>query len=245
MEGIEQSQKLLQTFFLREASRQLSRITEMATQQNWSYEKYLEILLEEEWNKRQDNKKARHLKQSGLPEGKTLAALDPKELSIALNRNLNQLLEGTFVDERQNILAFGLPGRGKTHYLCAIAREMIIRYGYRVRFIRVYKLVQELLDAKKNVELPSYLKKQSKYDLIVLDDIGYVKQSREEMEVFFTFLADCYEERSLLISSNQNFSQWGDIFQDKMITMAAIDRLVHHCIILEFDGESQRLKKKK
>lgn len=242
MSNRERVQTLLKSFFLREMARRFEDLSEQAITQNWDYIQYLEVLLEEEWEKRQENKKSRLLKQSGLPEGKTLSGLEKDRWSAKINKQLNTLLEGRLVKNNENLLAFGLPGRGKTHFLCALGYEMIVRHGYAVRFVPVYRLVQELLEAKQRLELAKYLKKQSRYDVIILDDIGYVQQSREEMEVFFTFLAESYEERSLWISSNHNFSKWEEIFQDKMLAMAAIDRLVHHCIIIEFDGKSQRLK---
>jgi DNA replication protein DnaC len=143
------------------------------------------------------------------------------------------------------VLAFGLPGRGKTHFLAAVGHELILRHQKRILFVPTFKLVQRLLEAKKRFELETLLKKLDGFEAIILDDLGYVQQSREEMEVLFTFFAERYERRSVLISSNLVFSQWDKIFQDPMTTMAAIDRLIHHSIILEFDGESHRAKSHK
>ena len=113
----------------------------------------------------------------------------------------------------------------------------------RVLFRSTFKLVGQLLAAKRDLRLEAELKKLDRYQVVILDDIGYVQQSREEMEVLFTFLAERYERRCVMISSNLVFSQWDQIFKDKMTTLAAIDRLVHHAIILEFEGESFRMKK--
>ncbi|MBV5276768.1 ATP-binding protein [bacterium] len=118
----------------------------------------------------------------------------------------------------------------------ALGRELILRHSKRVLFRPAFKLVGQLLAAKRDLRLEQELKKLDRFDVLILDDIGYVQQSREEMEVLFTLLAERYERRSLLISSNLVFSQWDQIFKDPMTTMAAIDRLVHHAIILEFDG---------
>jgi len=156
---------------------------------------------------------------------------------------LPALIEGGFVDRSVNVLAFGLPGRGKTHFLAALGRELILRHSRRVLFRPAFKLVGQLLAARRDLRLEAELKKLDRYDVLILDDIGYVQQSREEMEVLFTLLAERYERRSLLISSNLVFSQWDQIFKDPLTTMAAVDRLVHHSIILEFDGASQRAKK--
>jgi hypothetical protein len=147
------------------------------------------------------------------------------------------------VDRAVNVLAFGLPGRGKTHFLAALGRELILRHSKRVLFRPAFKLVGQLLAAKRDLRLESELKKLDRYDVLILDDIGYVQQSREEMDVLFTLLVERYERRSILIRSNLVFSQRDQIFKDPLTTMAAIDRLVHHAIILEFDGASQRVKK--
>src|ERR1700738_797021 len=131
---------------------------------------------------------------------------------------------------------------GKTHFLAAVGHELILRHQKRILFVPTFKLVQRLLQAKKSLALETALKKLDGFEAIILNDLGYVQQSREEMEVLFTFFAERYERRSVLISSNLVFSQWDKIFQDPMTTMAAIDRLIHHSIILEFDGESHRAK---
>jgi DNA replication protein DnaC len=186
---------------------------------------------------------ARLLAESGLPDGKTLSSLDEALLPLKVRRQLSALIEGGFVERSVNVLAFGLPGRGKTHFHAALGRELILLHSKRVLFRPAFKLVGQLLAAKRDLRLEQELKKLDRFDVLILDDIGYVQQSREEMEVFFTLLAERYERRSLLISSNLVFSQWDQIFKDPMTTMAAIDRLVHHSIILEFDGASQRVKK--
>ena len=166
-------------------------------------------------------------------------------LTNKVRRQLPTLLEGGFVERAENLLAFGLPGRGKTHFLCALGRELILRRGCTVYFTPTFKLVQQLLTAKKELRLDGLLKKLDRFEAIILDDLGYVQQSREEMEVLFTFLAERYERRSVLVSSNLVFSKWDQIFKDPMTTMAAVDRLVHHAIILEFNGESMRVAQEK
>ena len=152
---------------------------------------------------------------------------------------LPSLCEGHFLGRAENIVAFGLPGRGKTHLLCAIGHELV-RRGHPVLFIPAYRLVQKLLVAKRDLILEKELKKLDRFEAVILDDIGYVQQDREEMEVLFTFLAERYERGSVLISSNLVFSQWDKIFKDSMTTAAAIDRMVHHCVILELTGQSYR-----
>ena len=214
-----------------------------AETEGWSHRHVLEHLCQSEATDREQRRIGRLLAESGLPEGKTLGNLDEALLPAKIRRQLPALLEGGFVSRSTNILAFGLPGRGKTHFLAALGRELILRHSMRVLFRPTFKLVGQLLAAKRDLRLEAELKKLDRYQVVILDDIGYVQQNREEMEVLFTFLAERYERRPVMISSNLVFSQWDQIFKDKMTTLAAIDRLVHHAIILEFDGSSFRMKK--
>jgi DNA replication protein DnaC len=158
--------------------------------------------------------------------------------------HLNVLTDGSFLNRAENVLAFGNPGSGKTHLLCAIGHELI-QQDRRVLFISCAQLVQDLLIAKKELEMTKLLKKLSRYDAVIIDDIGYVQQSRQEMEVLFTFLADRYERGSLMITSNLPFSKWEQIFKDPMTTAAAIDRLVHHSVIVELNIDSYRMEQAK
>jgi DNA replication protein DnaC len=223
----------------------LEELTARARGESWDYPEYLRRLCEVEWEARHGRKLERLLKGARLPEGKTLATLDEEKLSVKLRRTLKQLLDGSFVERCENVVAFGLPGRGKTHYLSAVAYELVLRHQYRVYFTATFKLVQQLLEAKANLQLEAMLKKLDRFDVIILDDLGYVKQTREEMEVLFTFFAERYERKSVMISSNRVFSEWDQIFHDPMTAMAAVDRLVHHSVLLEFDGGSYRAGGKK
>ena len=193
---------------------------------------------------RQVNRVQRYLRDSQLPLEKTLDTLDLKRLPQKVVRQVRTLAEGLFLDRRENILTFGNPGSGKTHLLCAIGQELI-RAGRRVYFTPCSLLVQDLLRAKQDLKLARLIKQLRKYDAIILDDIGYVQHDRDEMEVLFTLLAERYERGSVMITSNLPFSQWERIFQDPMTTAAAIDRLVHHSIILELNISSYRVQEAK
>lgn len=234
---------LLRSFCLSTMAAQYEEVMERAEKEGWSPRRVLRHLCESESEERAQRRTARLLAESGLPETKTLGTLDEALLPRKVRQQMPMLIEGAFVERGDNVLAFGLPGRGKTHFLAALGRELILRHGKRVLFRPTFKLVGQLLAAKRDLRLPQELKKLDRFEVLILDDIGYVQQSREEMEVLFTLLAERYERRSLLISSNLVFSQWDKIFKDPMTTMAAIDRLVHHAIILEFDGESHRVRK--
>jgi DNA replication protein DnaC len=234
---------LLRSFSLPTMAAMWAESVARAERENWGYQRLLQHLCESAEQDRRERKMQRLLKASGLPDGKTLGNLDEKLLPTKIQRLLPTLLEGHFVERAENLLAFGLPGRGKTHFLAAVGRELILRHRYPVLFTPTFKLVQQLLVAKQALRLDSELKRLDRYPIIILDDLGYVQQDRQEMEVLFTFLAERYERRSVLISSNLVFSKWDQIFKDPMTTMAAIDRLVHHAMILEFNGESVRAQK--
>jgi len=216
-----------------------AEFAQKAISNEFSYEDYLYELAQRECQVRRDNKIARLVKSSKLPLEKTLQTFDLKRLPLKLRRQLDVLLDGTFVGRSENILAFGRPGSGKTHLLCAICHELA-RHGKRVCFVSCDLMVQELLRAKQELKLDKWLKKLSQYDALMIDDFGYVKQNREEMEVLFTLLAHRYERGSVLITSNLPFSKWEQIFKDPMTTAAAIDRLVHHSVILELNVPSYR-----
>jgi DNA replication protein DnaC len=215
-----------------------------AEAESLSYEKYLLELLEREVEVRRYNRINRFLSQSRLPLEKNIESFDLKRLPTKVGRKISHLLEGHFVKQKENILAFGNPGSGKSHLLCAVGQELI-RKGYKVLFYNCSLLVQELLKAKQELTLVKLLKKLSRYEVLIIDDIGYVQQNRDEMEVLFTLLAERYEKCSVMITSNLSFSQWDKIFKDPMTTAAAIDRLVHHSVILELNLPSYRMEKAK
>jgi len=216
----------------------------LAIQNNLSYEQYLLTLVEQELEERTQKRIHRLQRESRLPLEKTIAVFDRKRLPEKVNRLVSLLLQGDFTNRAENVLAFGNPGSGKTHLLCAIGHELIQK-GKRILFTPCSLLVQNLLITKRDLKLSQYLKKIGKYDAIIIDDIGYVQQSRDEMEVLFTLLADRYERSSVMLTSNLPFSQWEKIFKDPMTTAAAIDRLVHHSVILELNIDSYRLEKSK
>ena len=215
-----------------------------AMSEGLSYEQYLFELAQIECDVRRANKIIRLIKASKLPMEKTLENFDLKRLPLRIRQQVKILLEGSFVDRTENLLAFGNPGSGKTHLLCGLCHELA-RQGRRVYFSTCDSIVQQLLRAKRDLELDKLLKKLSKFDALMIDDFGYVKQDRDEMEVLFTLLAHRYERGSMLITSNLPFSKWEVIFKDPMTTAAAIDRLVHHSVVLELNVPSYRAEQAK
>ena len=216
-------------------------LAEKARQEDMSYEAYLLALCQDECDTRRQNRIERLLRASRIPREKTLEALDLKRFGRKVAMQVRSLLDGTFVDRCENILAFGNPGSGKTHLLCAIGQELI-QAGRRVYFAPCSLLVQQLLRAKQELKLDRFIKRLAKHDAIIIDDIGYVQHDREEMEALFTLLAERYERGSIMLTSNLPFSKWERIFKDPMTTAAAIDRLVHHSVILELNITRYRME---
>lgn len=212
----------------------------LASNEGASYEKYLLSLSELELAQRKDRKVRRLLHDSHLPPEKTFSSFDRTRLPLPVARRLEILLEEDFLANRENVLVFGNPGSGKTHLLCAVGHELVQK-GKAVLFSTCSLLIQRLLRAKAELRLERELKRLDKFDAVIIDDIGYLQHGQDEMEMLFTLLAHRYEHRSVMITSNLPFSKWERIFKDPMTTAAAIDRLVHHSVILELNLPSFRM----
>ena len=221
-----------------------AELADSARREELTHEAYLLEVMARECQRRRQSRVQRRLRESRLPVDKSLGAFDLKRLPPKVLAVVRTLLDGSFVDRKENVLAFGNPGSGKTHLLCGIGQELV-RTGRTVYFASTNLLVQDLLLAKRELKLPKAIQKLSRYQALILDDLGYVQQSREEMEVLFTLLAERYERGSVLITSNLPFSKWESIFKDAMTTAAAIDRLVHHSVILELNLPSYRVEQAK
>jgi len=241
--------KLLKTE-LKEALRQLhlpafatqhGAQSALAASESWSYDQYLLRLCELELGERQSRKRQKLLLASRLPREKTLENFERQRLKRNVERQYAALLDGEFLRRAENILVFGSPGGGKSHMLAALGHELV-QQGQSVYFTSCVLLVQRLLQAKQALLLEKELRRLDKYEALIIDDLGYVQQNREEMEVLFTLLAHRYESHSVLLTSNLVFSQWEQIFKDPMTTAAAIDRLVHHSVILELNLPSYRME---
>jgi DNA replication protein DnaC len=213
-----------------------------AEQESVSYEQYLLEVITRECEQRRKTRIQKLLRESGLPLEKSLVNFDAKRLPTKAARQLRTLLEGSFLDRKENILVFGNPGSGKSHLLCALAQELIVVRERKIHFTKCALLMQDLLAAKRDLRLSREIKRLGRYDGLIIDDLGYLQQSRDEMEVVFTLLAERYERGSVLMTSNLPFSKWEAIFKDAMMTAAAIDRLVHHSVIIELNIPSYRVE---
>lgn len=217
-------------------------LTATADRESWPAAKTLAALMEHEVAERARRRTARHLLESRLPVGKTLDRFDFAAVSSISKARVTALAEGdSWLDQGTNILLFGPPGVGKSHLAAALGHAMIDA-GYRVLFARTTDLVQQLQTARQELKLASAIEKLDKYHLLVLDDLSYVQKSQAETSVIFELISARYERRSLLITANQPFGAWDSIFPDPAMTVAAIDRLVHHSIILEMNTDSYRRK---
>jgi DNA replication protein DnaC len=238
MNDVDSLEIILRSLGLHVMVREYAQSIAQAERENWGYRRFLHQLAQFETTARVSKKVKRLLDQSKIPLEFTLAALEQSKLPEKPRRQLPTLLSGDFVRRGDNLLCFGLPGRGKSHYVGAIARELVQQHQMKALFVPTFKLVSQLLVAKAKLELPQMLDRLGRFDLVCCDDVGYVQHTAEEMEVLFTFLAERYQQnKTLALTSNIVFSEWDRIFKNPMTAMAAADRLVHRSIILEFSRD--------
>jgi len=214
-------------------------LAKQAEEQGAGYVDYLKELVEAELEERRKRRIQRLLRSSQLPPGKTFENFNEARFRQKVRAQVRALLDGSFLSEAINVLVFGNPGTGKTHLVSAIGHELV-RKGFSVLFTPTYSVVQRLLAAKREFALRRELGRLDRFECLILDDLGYIQQDKDEMEVLFTLFSHRYERRSVVITSNLVFSQWERIFKDPMTTAAAIDRLVHHSVIIELQVPSYR-----
>jgi DNA replication protein DnaC len=218
-------------------------LADKAVAEQWRPEQYLNELCSEELASREDKRLQRYLKEATLPPGKQLGAFDFKAVNGVSQPQVLQLIQSRgWVKRGENILLFGPSGVGKTHLACAIAFGLIDA-GVRVKFLKATDLVQTLQRAKEELKLTEALIRLDKFDMLIVDDLGYVRKTEQESSVLFELIAHRYERHGLIITSNQSFEDWDQLFDDTVMTVAAIDRLVHHATIIQCEGESYRRKK--
>lgn len=221
--------------------RQYRSLAREAEERNLSYEGYLLALLETELQTREENQKQRWLKQATFPVQKTLDTYD-FSLMPSLNRNrFITLAKGDFVEKKENIIFLGNSGTGKTHLSIALGIEMI-QNGYKTKFITASALVEELLMANEEHRLGAFEKKWLKFDVIIVDELGYVPFSKTGAELLFQFFSSRYERASVIITTNLEFSEWTNVFGDEKMTAALLDRLTHRSHIHLLNGESYRFR---
>jgi DNA replication protein DnaC len=228
----EELQELLRGLNLSGMADSCADLALKAAKAHLSHEAFLYELAALESEQRAQRRIERHLRASRLPREKTFATLHVERFSPAIQLQIERLRTGAFVEDAINVVAVGRPGVGKSHLAAALGHDLILQ-GYTVLWTTTAALVQRLLAVKRDLRLPQELAKLDHTACLILDDIGYVQHDRDEMEVLFTLLAERYERRSVILTTNLVFSEWNRIFKDPMTTMAAIDRVVHHSVILD------------
>jgi DNA replication protein DnaC len=210
-----------------------------------SYSTYLSALTEQEVARRTNSLIKTRLKEAKFTSTKTIDAFSFSQIPSINKESIFELTEGHFTHSAKNVIFFGACGTGKTHLAIAIGRELCLK-KYRVYFSNVCHFINQMQEANQNLILHKFFKKMERFDLIILDELGYVPFEKQATDLLFQFLANQYERRSILITTNLVFSQWDQIFKDKQTTVAAVDRLVHHSHIFQFNAdESYRLKQSK
>lgn len=211
-----------------------------SNKEGWPAERFLAAVMEHELAERETRRLERHRLESQLPPGKLLSSFDFTSVPTVSKAHVTALVEGDgWIEQGSNLLLFGPPGVGKSHLVCAIGNALIDR-GYRVHFTRTSDLVQRLQVARSEMRLPTEIARLDRFDLLILDDLSYVRRDQAETSVLFELIAARYERKSLAITANQPFSGWDQVFPEVAMTLAAVDRLVHHSTIFELNVESYR-----
>jgi len=222
----------LQRLTLPAMAENVSDVARTAARSGRSHAAFLHELARLEWETREQRRIDRHLRESGLPRDKTVHTLDLAACSPLIRQQLDRLRSGAFVQQAINVVAVGRPGAGKSHLLASLGHS-VIQQGTTVLWQSTAQLVQRLLAAKRDLRLPQELAKLDRVACLMLDDSGYVQHDQDEMEVLCTLLRERYERKRVLISTNLVFSAWTRIFKRPMTTLAAIDRVVQHAVILD------------
>src|SRR3954466_10597834 len=211
-----------------------------ADKEGWPAGRFLAALAEHEMAERARRRIERHLAEARLPPGKTLDSFDFEDVPVVSKAQVMARAAGdSWLEKGANLLMFGPPGGGKSHLAAALGFALV-ENGWRVLFTRTTDLVQKLQTARRDLQLEAAIAKLDKYHLLILDDLAYVSKDQAETSVIFELIAARYERRSLFITANQPFGEWGRIFPDQVMTLAAVDRLVHHATIFEMNVESYR-----
>jgi len=234
-------QGLLKVMKLPTIARHYDAFARQSAAQDHSYAQYLLALLEEEYNQREINRRRRLLRLAKFPISYTLDTYDFTAIPTLPKQKVLELARGDFVSKRENIILLGEIGTGKTHIASALGYALCAQ-GKRVRFFTAADLINQLLEAHEASQLTRLQNNLLKHDLIIIDELGFIPFSQQGAHMLFTFISQMYLRTSILLTTNLPFSDWTQVFQDERLLGALLDRLTHHCHILEFRGESHRFK---
>ena len=214
-----------------------------AEEQGWGYEQFLCELMSREVEQRQLNQQARRMRAARFPLKKSLDDFDFKNLPHVEEAVVWQLATGEFIDRHENIIMIGNPGTGKTHLAIGLGIRLC-KQKYKVLFYTAANLVTELVEARDDHRLSRLEQKLEKVDLLIVDELSYLTFSKSQSELLFHVLSIRNERGSVIITTNLEFSRWGELFPNSMLTAALIDRLTHHAHILNMNAESYRFKQR-
>ncbi|MFK4753834.1 IS21-like element helper ATPase IstB [Oceanobacter antarcticus] len=243
MSQLEQTLKRYRTLRLNALSRDLVSLISEAEASEWSYLNFAERLASHELEQRHGSRVQRNLKQAGFPSEKHLEGFDYRHQTTISKRQVNALLDFRFLDERHNLILIGPPGVGKTHLAIGIGHKAV-EAGYRVLFRNALTLVEELELAEKKGELKKRLKQLGQYDLLIIDELGYLPMTRQARYNLFQLINSLHEYRSIILTTNKDFTSWGEFFHEDDVAVPIIDRIIHHSQVFMMGGESYRLKQK-
>ncbi len=238
-----QIEKKLKEYRLSGMIQTLEIRVKQATEDNLGYAEFLGLLLEDETNKRSDNKHARLYRGAHLPFEKGLEDFDFTFQPLLKKQEILELATLRFLDKKANILFQGLPGTGKTHLSVALALKAL-GYGKTVLFTSVWDMINQLQQSRADYSYQKKIQTYLKPDLLILDELGYRSMAESTVEDFFEIVSRRYEKGSIIITTNRAISEWDKVFIDKTLTTAVVDRLLHHCTVIEIKGESYRFKKR-
>ena len=222
---------------------ELATLLARAEANELSYLSFAQSLVEHELNARSSSRVSRNLKQAQFPSEKHLEAFDYRHQTTITKRQVSTLLDFSFIDNRDNLVFIGPPGVGKTHLAIGIGHKAV-QAGYKVLFRTALALVEDLELAEMKGELKKRLNQLSKYDVLIIDELGYLPMTRQARYNLFQLINNLYEYRSVILTTNKDFTSWGEFFHDDNVVVPIIDRVIHHSHIFMLGGESYRLKQK-
>ena len=234
----------LKTLRLVKVGEVLDEFSQKAAKAKWSYTEFFNRLMEEEYLAKGERSRNIRVKDAKFPDLKLLADFDFKAQPALNEKQIKELASLSFIDQKENIVFLGQPGVGKTHLATAIGINAC-QAGYRVLFINAHKLMSKLSGSLYTETLNTTLADLTKYHLIIVDEFGYLPVKEDQANAFFQLIARKYEKTSLIMTSNLNFDQWGKVFGNEVLAAAILDRLLHHCHVIQINGDSYRLKAKK
>jgi len=243
MSCIDQCCQQYRTLRLTSVANNLPELVEKAEKEQVSYLKFATLLAEYEQEKRTERRIMINRKKAAFPMSKSLAEFDYEHQTTITKRQVNQLLDFSFVDNRENLVFIGAPGLGKTHLSIGIG-EAAVEHGYKVWFTTALTLIELLEIAELKGELKKKINQLLKFDLLIIDELGYLPMAKQGMYNLFQLINAMYEYRSLIITTNKDFTNWGDFFFEDNVAVPVVDRIIHHSHVFILGGESYRLKSK-